>query len=131
MFFTTKYVILYSYNLYEVFDMKKGDIVKGRITGIKPYGAFVKIDENIDGLVHISEISDGYVKNIEEYFKIGDVVKLLVLDINANEKVSLSYKKVNLTSKKKYVKIHLKVGFEPLKTMLPIWIANYRKSDKN
>jgi general stress protein 13 len=111
--------------------MKKGDIVKGRITGIKPYGAFVKIDENIDGLVHISEISDGYVKNIEEYFKIGDVVKLLVLDINANEKVSLSYKKVNLTSKKKYVKIHLKVGFEPLKTMLPIWIANYRKSDKN
>ena len=131
MIFTNKYVILYSYNLYEVFDMKKGDIVKGRITGIKPYGAFVKIDENIDGLVHISEISDGYVKNIEEYFKIGDVVKLLVLDVNADEKVSLSYKKVNLTSKKKYVKIHLKVGFEPLKTMLPIWIANYRKSDKN
>lgn len=109
--------------------MKKGDVVKGRITGIKPYGAFVKIDENIDGLVHISEISDGFVKNIEEYFKIGDYVKLEVLDINADNKVSLSYKNVNVTKKKKYVKIHLKVGFEPLKTMLPIWIENYRKSD--
>ena len=130
MKFIESYGILYSYNLYEVFDMKKGDVVKGRITGIKPYGAFVKIDENIDGLVHISEISDGYVKNIEEYFKIGDVVKLEILDINADEKVSLSYKKVNVTNKKKYVNIHLKIGFEPLKTMLPIWIQNYGKSDK-
>ncbi len=129
MIFHDNYGILYSYNLYEVFDMKKGDVVKGRITGIKPYGAFVKIDENIDGLVHISEISDGFVKNIEEYFKIGDYVKLEVLDINADNKVSLSYKNVNVTKKKKYVKIHLKVGFEPLKTMLPIWIENYRKSD--
>lgn len=129
MIFGGKYVILYSYNLYEVFDMKKGDVVKGRITGIKPYGAFVKIDENIDGLVHISEISDGFVKNIEEYFKIGDVVKLEVLEINDNEKVALSYKKVNVTNKKKYVKIHLTIGFEPLKTMLPIWIKSYGKSD--
>lgn len=129
MIFHDKYDILYSYNLYEVFDMKKGDVVKGRITGIKPYGAFVKIDENIDGLIHISEISDGFVKNIEEYLKIGDVVKLEVLDINADNKISLSYKNVNLAKKKKYVKIHLKVGFEPLKTMLPIWIENYRKSD--
>jgi general stress protein 13 len=110
--------------------MKKGDVVKGRITGIKPYGAFVKIDENIDGLIHISEVSDGYVKNIEEFFKIGDVVKLEELGINADEKVSLSFKKVNQTNRKKYMNIHLKIGFKPLATMLPVWIDNYGKSDE-
>jgi predicted RNA-binding protein with RPS1 domain len=47
--------------------MKKGDIVKGRITSIKPYGAFVKVNETIDGLVHISEISDRFVRSIEDY----------------------------------------------------------------
>jgi general stress protein 13 len=110
--------------------MKPGDVINGRITGIKPYGAFVKIDETVDGLVHISEISDGYVKNIEEFFKIGDVVKLEVLAINPDEKVSLSYKKANQTNKKKYVNIRLKIGFKPLATMLPLWIENYGKSDE-
>ncbi len=109
--------------------MKKGDVVNGRITGIKPYGAFVKVDENIDGLVHISEISDGYVKNIEEFFKIGDVVKLEVLGINVDDKVSLSFKKVNPTIKKKYVSIHLKTGYQPLAMMLPLWIENYGRND--
>ena len=125
------YGILNSYNLYEVFDMKTGDIVKGRITGIKPYGAFVKIDETIDGLIHISEISDGYVSNIEDFFKIGDTVSLQVLSVNADNKVSLSYKNVHKTSRKKYVEIHLTIGFKPFETMLPQWIENYKKSNRS
>ena len=45
-------------------DMKyqSGQVVQGIVTGIKPYGAFVKIDDNTDGLIHISEISDNYVR---------------------------------------------------------------------
>lgn len=110
--------------------MEKGEIVKGKITVIKPYGAFVKIGDDMDGLIHISEISDGFVRNIEDFLKIGDVVDLEVLGISEDQKVSLSYKRANLIRKKKYVVIELKSGFQPLEKMLPIWIKNYRTSGK-
>ena len=42
---------------------QSGQVVQGIVTGIKPYGAFVKIDDNTDGLIHISEISDNYVNH--------------------------------------------------------------------
>jgi general stress protein 13 len=110
--------------------MKKGDIVKGRITGIKAYGAFVKINDEIDGLVHISEISDGFVKNIEDFLAVGDVVDLEVLGVGEDSRVSLSYKRANQIRKKKYIPIDLKSGFEPLEKQLPIWIKGYQKSGK-
>jgi len=110
--------------------MKKGDIVKGKVTVIKPYGAFVKINDEIDGLVHISEVSDGFVKNIEDFIAVGDVLDLEVLELHEDNKVSLSYKRTNKTPKKKYVKIELKSGFAPLKERLPAWIADYQKSGK-
>ena len=108
--------------------MKKGDLVKGRITGIKSYGAFVKIGDDVDGLIHISEVSEGFVRNIEDFFKIGDVVDLEVLGVNEENKVSLSYKRVNRVHRKRYVNIVLKCGFEPLAAMMPVWIAKHRKS---
>ncbi len=51
-----------------------GSIIAGKVTGIQPYGAFVALDENTQGLVHISEITHGYVKNINEHIKVGDEV---------------------------------------------------------
>lgn len=110
--------------------MNKGDLVKGRITGVKPYGAFVKLSDGTDGLIHISEISDGFVRNIEDFFAVGDEVDLVVLGINEDDKVSLSYKATHQTHKKKHLQIELKSGFQPLKEMLPIWIKEYRKSGK-
>jgi general stress protein 13 len=110
--------------------MKKGDIVKGKITGIKPYGAFVRINDETDGLIHISEISDGFVRSIEDFFVIGDVVDLEVLELHEDNKVSLSFKRVGAIRKKKYVHIELKSGFAPLGEQLPIWIASYQKSGK-
>ncbi|MFA5006333.1 MAG: S1 RNA-binding domain-containing protein [Candidatus Izemoplasmatales bacterium] len=107
--------------------MDKGDLVKGRITGIKSYGAFVKLDGDVDGLVHISEVSDGFVRRIDDFFKVGDVVELEVLGFTEEGKVSLSYKRANRAHRKKYVTIVLKSGFEPLGEMLPIWIARHRK----
>lgn len=110
--------------------MKIGDIVKGRITGIKPYGAFVKIDDEVDGLIHISEISEGFVKSIEDYLTIGDMVELQVIKINENNKVSLSYKNTHKTKRKKYVEVELTAGFKPFETMLPKWVEKYQKSDE-
>lgn len=106
--------------------MKAGDVVEGKITGIKPYGAFVKIDDQYDGLIHISEISEGYVKNIEDHMKVGDEVKAKVLKVKDDNKVSLSYKAVNKTKKKKREDVELKSGFKPFETMLPEWVKKYR-----
>ncbi len=109
--------------------MKKGDIVKGRVTAIKPYGAFVKIDDSTDGLIHISEVSDNYVNDIEDYLSVGKTVKLKVLEVKDNEKVALSYKR--LRTRKKRVEIHLKSGFKPLKDVLEKWIESYDENKRS
>ena len=76
--------------------MKKyypGNIVDGKVVGIKPYGVFVSLDENTMGLLHISEISDGYVDDINKIVKVGDVLTTKILDINYDEnKAKLSLK---------------------------------------
>jgi general stress protein 13 len=110
--------------------MKIGDIIKGRITGIKPYGAFVKIDETFDGLIHISEMSDGYVRNIEEYFTVGDLVDLQVIRIGKDNKVSLSYKTIHKQPRRKFLKVELKIGFQPLADRLPEWIDEFQKKNQ-
>ncbi len=102
--------------------MKQGAIVRGEITAIKPYGAFVKLDNEYVGLIHISEISNRYVRNIEDYLSIGDVVELKVLQIQGN-KVSLSFKALH--KRKKRYKIKLQSGFSPLKKELQKWIDSY------
>ena len=68
-----------------------GSIIAGKVTGIQPYGAFVALDENTQGLVHISEITHGYVKNINEHIKVGDEVNVKVLSIDKEAgKIGLS-----------------------------------------
>ena len=105
--------------------MKKGDIVKGEITAIKPYGAFVKIDEETSGLIHISEFSDRYVRDIEDYVSVGDVLDLKILAVEDDGKLSLSFK--SLHKRKKRYRIKLKSGFKPLKDKLPEWIRKHTK----
>ncbi len=110
--------------------MKIGDVVQGRITGIKPYGAFVKIDDQIDGLIHISEISDDYVDNIEDYLKVGDTVDLKVIKVSDDNKISLSYRRLHRKKRNKREEIEVITGFKPFETMLPEWIEKYQKSGK-
>lgn len=65
----------------------------GKVTGIQPYGAFVALDENTQGLVHISEITHGYVKDVSEHLAVGDEVKVKVLSVDEGAgKISLSIK---------------------------------------
>ncbi len=102
--------------------MKQGNIIKGEITAIKPYGAFVKVDNDYVGLIHISEFSDGFVRGIDDYVNIGDVIDLKVLDV-VNNRLSLSYKALH--KRKKRYNIELEAGFNPLKVKLNEWIKNY------
>lgn len=78
--------------------MKKyqvGDIITGIVTGIKPYGSFVHVDEEYTGLVHISEISDGFVRNVEDFMKMNESVQLKILEIDeGNRHMKLSLKSI-------------------------------------
>ncbi|WP_077619201.1 S1 domain-containing post-transcriptional regulator GSP13 [Bacillus sinesaloumensis] len=68
-----------------------GSVIKGKITGIQPYGAFVALDENTQGLVHISEVTHGFVKDINEHVKVGDEVEVKVLSVDEGAgKIGLS-----------------------------------------
>ena len=78
-------VLLYFEAWYTLCSMKyrTGQIVEGTISGIQPYGAFVKLDDSICGLIHISEISEGYVRDVGHFVKVGDTVKVKVIDFDA------------------------------------------------
>src|SRR3989339_682158 len=71
-----------------------GSEVEGKVTGITKYGAFVELGPGCVGLVHISQISDTYVSNINEHIKIGDVVKVKVMGLVKEGKYDLSIKMV-------------------------------------
>lgn len=70
-----------------------GEIVEGKVTDIMDYGIFVKLDDKKSGLVHISEVSREYVKDIHDVINVGDIVKVKIMSIDDNGKISLSIKK--------------------------------------
>lgn len=70
-----------------------GQIVEGKITGITNFGVFVDLGESQTGMVHISEVAQTYVSEIRDFVKENDVVKMKVLNIGEDGKVSLSIKR--------------------------------------
>lgn len=82
-------------------DYKVGMTVYGKITGIKPYGAFVKFDDGVSGLIHISEISNGFVRNIDNYIKPDEYVMVKVIDIDKEHKqLRLSFKALSQNTRR-------------------------------
>jgi len=71
-----------------------GEIVEGTVTGITSFGAFVKLPKGKNGLVHISEISHDYVEKVADYVKKGQKIKVKVLSISDDGKISLSMRKI-------------------------------------
>lgn len=106
--------------------MNIGDVVKGKITAIKPYGAFVQLEDDYIGLIHISEFSDGFVRSIEDYVSVGDVIDLTIIKVK-DKKLSLSFK--SLHKRKKRYTIQLDAGFNPLRESLETWINDYYAKD--
>ena len=73
--------------------MAKGDVVEGTVKRLTDFGAFVEVLPGIDGLVHVSQISHKRIENPKEALKVGQEVKVKVLEVNADaERVSLSIK---------------------------------------
>ncbi len=112
-----------------------GDVLTGKVTGIQPYGAFVALDDTTQGLVHISEITYGFVKSITDFLNIGQEVQVKVLEVDDfAKKISLSIralqerppvKRKDLAPRKSLqdrVDENDSVGFNSLKVKLRDWI---------
>ena len=74
-----------------------GAIVEGKVTGLTNFGAFVSLPDGKSGMVHISEVSNSFVKDIKEHLKEGQDVKVKVVNITDEGKISLSIKKAEDT----------------------------------
>lgn len=72
--------------------LAEGAIMRGKVVRIMPFGAFVEVGSRQSGLVHISEISEDYVKDITDHVRVGDVVTVKVLGTDERGRVSLSIK---------------------------------------
>lgn len=71
--------------------VKNGDIIEGKVVRIVPFGAFVELEPGVDGLVHISQISDKRINKVEDVLSVGEKVKAKVVEINTeNKRISLS-----------------------------------------
>ena len=114
---------------------EKGKVVKGTVTCIEPYGAFVSFDEFYTGLIHISEISRGFVKNITDFLNVGDHVYVEILEVDeedAHLKLSIKNIQYRINGKPKRKRIvETKTGFSTLQSKLPIWIEEKLKTHKN
>lgn len=76
-------------------SIEVGSKLQGKVTGITNFGAFVELPEGSTGLVHISEVADNYVKDINDFLKVGDTVEVKVINVEADGKIGLSIKKAN------------------------------------
>lgn len=116
-----------------------GQIIEGKVTGIQPYGAFVALNNEIQGLVHISEVTHGYVKDINEHLAVGDAVKVKVLNVDEkSNKVSLSIRATEEAPKKQEQAPRNipaqqqgdgSAGFNSLKGKLEEWIEQSKERE--
>ncbi|MCA9765927.1 MAG: general stress protein 13 [Carnobacterium sp.] len=119
-------------------DYKIGMIVKGRITGIQPYGAFVSLDKETQGLIHISECTHGYVKNLNDVLTVGDTMDIVILDIDEyTKKISLSLRALEEQNHFQYHSKKRKYrqektdhdGFDTIRELMPHWIKEAKDDE--
>ncbi len=104
--------------------MNLDDIIKCEVTGINDYGIFVKCDNDYNGLIHISEMSDGFVKDVTSYASVGDYIYCRIIEIEEeNKHLKLSIKHLDYKKDGKPIGIiESRRGFKPLKEQLPKWM---------
>lgn len=85
-------------------SIEVGQILEGVVTGITNFGAFILLPNGETGLVHISEVADTYVKDINDHFQKKDNVKVKVLSVNGDGKIGLSIRRASVAEKKEPVR---------------------------
>lgn len=100
--------------------LEPGKIVKGKVSGIKPFGIFVHLEGGYSGMIHISEVSDQYVKDLNEYAKLGEMIPCRILEIDEkNKKIKLTIKNMDYELRRETKENE---NFKPLKEKFPTWI---------
>lgn len=121
---------------------KKDDIVEGIITNIVSYGGFVYIDHETTGLIHISQLSNGFVSDVHRFLNIGQRVFCKVLDVDSDKnQLRLSLKNIPKNARprsQRRERANIKpssllpnrnIGFSSLATQLPLWIKEKTEND--
>lgn len=107
-----------------------GQLIIGTVTNVKPYAVFMQFDDGVEGLLHISEISDSYIRDIEKYASKGDKIKVAVVSIDgSNGFLRVSLKKVppedsystHVNNGRQSIKTD-ETDFKPLADHLDEWI---------
>lgn len=104
---------------------EKDKIVVGTVTGIEKYGVFVNLDEYYSGLIHISEISTVFVKDINDYVHMGETIKMRIIDIDEKKhqlKLSIRNLEYRINTKRRTKIAETSRGFSTLSKQLPSWI---------
>ena len=84
-------------------SIEVGNILPGKVTGITNFGALVDLGNRKTGLVHISEVSNSYIKDIKDVLTVGDEVQVKVMEISGDGKVSLSIRRASADSSEETV----------------------------
>ena len=112
-----------------------GDLIIGKVNQIRPYALFLSFEDGSKGLLHISEISDSYIRDIERFGSIGDEIKVKVIEVDPyNGFLRVSYKKVpeeerystHVNSERKTPEFD-HADFSALEEKLPQWIESTLK----
>lgn len=119
-------------------EYQVGQLVIGKVYNVKPYALFMSFEEGVTGLLHISEISDSFVRDIEKYGSTGDEIKVKILSIDkANGFLRVSYKQVppeemyTSHTNQRRLPVVTEEEFKPLKDKLDEWINEaYQKIEK-
>ncbi len=90
--------------------LEVGQVVEGKVVKITRFGAFVELEDGTQGLIHISQISHNFVKSVEDYLKVGEVVKAQVREVKKDGRVDLSIKALEGPSRSK---VKVKKGSDP------------------
>lgn len=120
-------------------DLKEGNLIIGKVNKVRPYGLFISFDDGVNGLLHISEISDKYIRDIEKFATVGDEIKVKILDIDLNNNfLRVSYKQVrdedkycSHDSNQKRIPKGNVGDFTQLQEKLPEWIQETLMKARN
>lgn len=112
-------------------NYKEGSIIKAKVTSIKHYGAFIETKDGMQGLIHISEIANTFIVDINYYLKVGDIIEVKILSIK-NEKINASLnfdnsvvrKKQNTKNINQIKNCNFKYGFKTIEKELLNWKKN-------
>ena len=112
-----------------------GEVIKCTVSGIEPYGVFVNIDKNFNGLIHISEVSNEFVRDVNDYVKVDDEIYVKIIEIDTKgHQMKLSIKDIDYANTGiEREEIDTSSEFKSLKENLPIWmnetLEEYKEDD--